>query len=55
MNKNSSIFGDLTKCLLKKDLLMSMFTNYNDHHESYAVRKASFTSIVTKTVKCRTF
>ena len=46
MNNNSSVFADLTKFLLKKDLLLSRFTNFNDQPESYAVWKASFTSIV---------
>ena len=32
--------------LLKKDFLLSRFTNYNDQPESYAVWKASFTIIV---------
>lgn len=41
-----SITSDFTKFLLKKDLLLSRLTPFNDRPETYAVWKASFQSIM---------
>ena len=43
---NSTLANDLTKFLLKKDLLLSRLSYFTDHPESYAVWKTSFQGIV---------
>lgn len=43
---NSTMANDLTKFLLKKDLLLSRLSYFTDHPESYAVWKTSFKGIV---------
>jgi len=40
-----SVVSDLTKFLLKKDLLLSRFQNFDDRPENYSAWKASFKSI----------
>ncbi|XP_063404523.1 uncharacterized protein LOC134687988 [Mytilus trossulus] len=42
---NVSVANELSKFLLKKDLLMSRFMKFNDQAESYHVWKASFSNI----------
>ena len=43
---SNSLANDLTKFLLKKDLLMTRLSFFTDHPESYAVWKNSFQGIV---------
>ncbi|XP_071138317.1 uncharacterized protein [Mytilus edulis] len=44
-NHDQSVVSDLTKFLLKKDLLLSRFQNFDDCPETYASWKATFKSI----------
>ncbi|XP_033752106.1 uncharacterized protein LOC117335931 [Pecten maximus] len=45
-NTDTSIAMDLTRFLLKKDLLLSRLTNFDDRPESYQTWKSSFKSIM---------
>ncbi|XP_050419153.2 uncharacterized protein LOC126832434 [Patella vulgata] len=45
LNSNTTITGELSRFLLKKDLLLSRFTKFNDQPESYAVWKSGFLHI----------
>lgn len=42
--KNSTV-SDLTKCIMKKDLLLSRLTQFNDRPEQYFSWKCSFKNI----------
>lgn len=43
---NQNVATDITRFLMKKDLLLSRLTPYNDKAEMYAVWKASFKNII---------
>lgn len=44
-NKNNVMANELTRFLMKKDLLLSRFTVFNDQAESFPVWKSSFVNI----------
>ena len=43
---NSGVTTDLTQFLLKKDLLLSRFSAFNDRPDTYETWKATFTTII---------
>ncbi|XP_048734152.2 uncharacterized protein LOC125650167 [Ostrea edulis] len=47
-NQNHGMASELTKFLLRKDLLMSRFSNFNDRPETYSLWKASFRAVTSE-------
>lgn len=48
VNSSQVVTNELTRFLLKKDLLFTRLSSFNDRPESYAVWKASFQSIMSE-------